>query len=166
MEAGNLTKPKEVLALSGITKVFPGVKALDGVQLKLFPGQVTSLIGENGAGKSTVVKILTGIYQPDGGEILLDGAPVTFSTAQEAADAGVTAIHQETVLFEELTVAENIFVGHAPRTRWGLIDTKKQLELAREILDGIGRSDQSGGETERPEHCFTPPCRNCAGAVG
>lgn len=138
MEAGNLTKPKEVLALSGITKVFPGVKALDGVQLKLFPGQVTSLIGENGAGKSTVVKILTGIYQPDGGEILLDGAPVTFSTAQEAADAGVTAIHQETVLFEELTVAENIFVGHAPRTRWGLIDTKKQLELAREILDGIG----------------------------
>lgn len=138
MDIGQPANPTATLALSGITKVFPGVKALDGVQLELFSGQVTALIGENGAGKSTVVKILTGIYQPDGGEILLDGSPVTFSSAQVASDAGVTAIHQETVLFEELTVAENIFVGHAPRTRWGLIDTKAQLAQSREILESIG----------------------------
>ncbi len=104
-----------VLSLDGITKTFPGVKALSEVSLELYPGQVTALVGENGAGKSTIVKILTGIYQPDGGTIRVDGhAGRSFATAQDAADAGITAIHQETVLFDELTVAENIFLGHAP----------------------------------------------------
>ena len=127
-----------VLELDGITKTFLGVTALDGVELQLYSGEVTALIGENGAGKSTLVKILTGIHQPNAGNILLDGAPVKFPSAQAAAWSGVTAIHQETVLFEELTVAENIFVGHAPRTRFGLIDTKTQTARAREILEGIG----------------------------
>ncbi|WP_323765406.1 sugar ABC transporter ATP-binding protein [Marinovum sp.] len=127
-----------VLALDGITKSFPGVKALDGVSLRLYPGQVTALIGENGAGKSTVVKTLTGIYQPDGGAILVDGQPTRFATAQDAADAGITAIHQETVLFDELSVAENIFLGHAPRGRFGLIDWASMERRAREILSGIG----------------------------
>ncbi|WP_425342907.1 sugar ABC transporter ATP-binding protein [Sagittula salina] len=126
-----------VLALSGITKTFPGVKALDGVSLELFPGQVTALIGENGAGKSTIVKTLTGIYQPDAGTITLAGQPVRFATAQDAARAGITAIHQETVLFDELTVAENIFIGHAPRTRLGLIDWPTLRSRAREILTRI-----------------------------
>lgn len=127
-----------VLALDGITKTFPGVKALDGVSLRLYPGQVTALIGENGAGKSTVVKTLTGIYQPDGGEILVDGTPTRFTTAQDAANAGITAIHQETVLFDELSVAENIFLGHAPRGRFGLIDWATMEARATEILRGIG----------------------------
>ncbi|WP_128255441.1 sugar ABC transporter ATP-binding protein [Falsirhodobacter deserti] len=127
-----------VLALDGVTKTFPGVKALDGVRLELHAGEVTALIGENGAGKSTVVKILTGIYQPDGGSITIDGRPVRFPTAQAAADAGVTAIHQETVLFDELSVAENIFLGHAPRARFGLIDRRAMMNRARDILTGIG----------------------------
>jgi len=127
-----------VLALDGITKTFPGVKALDRVSLRLFPGQVTALIGENGAGKSTVVKTLTGIYQPDGGDILVDGTATRFPTAQDAADAGITAIHQETVLFDELSVAENIFLGHAPRGRFGLIDWATMEAKAVEILRGIG----------------------------
>ena len=127
-----------VLALDGVTKTVPGVKALDGVQLDLHAGEVTALIGENGAGKSTVVKILTGIYQPDGGSVRVDGQPVHFPTAQAAADAGITAIHQETVLFDELSVAENIFLGHAPRARFGLIDRRAMTERARAILDGIG----------------------------
>ncbi|WGW03773.1 sugar ABC transporter ATP-binding protein [Tropicibacter oceani] len=127
-----------VLALDGITKTFPGVKALDGVSLRLYPGQVTALIGENGAGKSTVVKTLTGIYQPDGGDILVDGKPTRFPTAQDAAKAGITAIHQETVLFDELSVAENIFLGHAPRGRFGLIDWAAMEAKATEILRGIG----------------------------
>ncbi len=127
-----------VLALDHITKVFPGVKALDEVTLELFSGKVTSLIGENGAGKSTVVKILTGIYQPDGGQILLDGAPVRFAVAQDASNAGVTAIHQETVLFDELSVAENIYIGHAPKGRFGLIDRAAMRDEAAEILNGIG----------------------------
>ena len=129
---------RPVLALDGVTKTFPGVKALSEVSLQLYPGKVTALVGENGAGKSTVVKILTGIYQPDGGAILVDGETRNFPTAQAAADAGVTAIHQETVLFDELSVAENIFLGHAPRGRFGLIDTRSMVRRAGEILDGIG----------------------------
>ncbi|NIZ08369.1 sugar ABC transporter ATP-binding protein [Pseudooceanicola sp. HF7] len=135
---------RPVLALDRIVKEFPGVRALDGVELELHPGEVTALIGENGAGKSTVVKILTGIYQPDGGQILIDGQPTAFPTAQAAADAGVTAIHQETVLFDELSVAENIFIGHAPRTRFGMIDRAGMKRRAGEILASIGAEIDPG----------------------
>lgn len=127
-----------VLRLDRITKTFPGVKALSEVELALYPGQVTALVGENGAGKSTLVKILTGIYQPDGGQITVDGKPVRFPTAQDAAAHGITAIHQETVLFDDLTVAENIFLGHAPKGRFGLIDLAAQRRMAAEILTEIG----------------------------
>ncbi len=130
--------PTPVLALDGITKTFPGVKALSKVRLALYPGQVTALIGENGAGKSTLVKVLTGIYQPDGGAIRVDGKEVSFAGAQAAADAGITAIHQETVLFDELSVAENIFLGHAPRGRFGLIDWAEMSRRAAEILKSVG----------------------------
>ncbi len=127
-----------VLALDGVSKSFPGVRALDGVRLALYPGQVTALVGENGAGKSTIVKILTGIYQPDEGAITLDGAPVRFPTPHAASDAGVTAIHQETVLFDDLTVAENIFLGHAPRGRLGLIDWARMNADASAMLARVG----------------------------
>ena len=127
-----------LLTLSGISKSFPGVRALSGVDLQLYPGQVTALIGENGAGKSTIVKILTGIYQPDAGEITIAGTPVRFATADAAARAGVTAIHQETVLFDDLSVAENIFIGHAPRTRLGLIDWPAMNRNAVALLARIG----------------------------
>jgi rhamnose transport system ATP-binding protein len=126
-----------LLSLDAVSKVFPGVRALSDVRLDLYPGQVTALIGENGAGKSTVVKILTGIYQPDGGTIRLRGDAVRFADAQAAARAGITAIHQETILFDELTVAENIFLGHAPRGRFGLIDTVAMVRKAAMILQGI-----------------------------
>ncbi len=114
--------PQPKLTLSGVTKSFPGVRALHEVSLELYPGQVTALIGENGAGKSTLVKVLTGIYQPDAGEIAIDGKPVHLSSAHTAFELGITAIHQETVLFDDLSVAENIYLGHAPKTRFGTID--------------------------------------------
>jgi rhamnose transport system ATP-binding protein len=126
-----------VLSLNAVSKVFPGVRALSEVSLHLYPGQVTALVGENGAGKSTVVKILTGIYQPDGGTLMLGGQPVTFPNAKAATDAGITAIYQETVLFDELTVAENIFLGHAPRGRFGLIDRVAMNRQAAAILHQI-----------------------------
>ncbi|MDX3926416.1 MAG: sugar ABC transporter ATP-binding protein [Shinella sp.] len=129
---------KPAIALEGISKSFPGVRALSEVSLALYPGSVTALVGENGAGKSTLVKILTGIYQPDEGTIRVDGAESHFPTANAAARAGVTAIHQETVLFDELSVAENIFLGHAPRTRFGLIDWTLLNARAREILKRVG----------------------------
>lgn len=127
-----------VVSMDMITKTFPGVKALDEVRLDLYPGQVTALVGENGAGKSTTVKILTGIYQTDGGTIRIDGNPVSFSSPNDAAKAGITAIHQETVLFDELSVAENIYIGHAPRNRFGLIDTAQMHSNAAKLLTEIG----------------------------
>ena len=103
-----------VLSLHEVSKRFPGVKALDGVSLDLVPGSVTALIGENGAGKSTIVKILTGIYRPDEGEVRIDGDIVRLGSPRDAWAAGVAAIHQETVMFDELSVAENVFMGHMP----------------------------------------------------
>lgn len=138
MQAQPAPGTQPVLSLRGISKSFPGVRALGGVRLDLYPGQVTALIGENGAGKSTIVKILTGIYQPNEGTISVDGRETRFPTAQAASDAGVTAIHQETVLFDELTVAENIFIGHAPRNRFGLIDKAGMEREAKRLLDSIG----------------------------
>ncbi len=132
------SRMKPAIALEGISKSFPGVKALSDVSLALYPGSVTALIGENGAGKSTLVKILTGIYQPDEGTISVGDQEVHFPTALAAARAGVTAIHQETVLFDELSVAENIFLGHAPRNRFGLIDWKKLNADARALLSRAG----------------------------
>jgi rhamnose transport system ATP-binding protein len=126
------------LALSGIAKNFPGVRALSGVSLSLYPGEVTALIGENGAGKSTFVKIVTGILQPSTGAISVDGRVVTLSSAHDAFARGITAIHQETVLFDDLSVAENIFLGHAPRTRWGAIDWSAISRKSREVLDKMG----------------------------
>ncbi|HJS86242.1 MAG TPA: sugar ABC transporter ATP-binding protein, partial [Acetobacteraceae bacterium] len=123
-----------IFALSGVSKSFPGVRALDGARLELYPGEVTALIGENGAGKSTLVKIMTGIYQPDQGEMLLDGKPLALRGPEEAFAAGITAIYQETVLFEELSVAENIFLGHEPRRVGGLIDWPAMYARTRELL--------------------------------
>ena len=126
-----------ILTLAGITKTFPGVRALHNVSLELYPGQVTALIGENGAGKSTLVKIMTGIYQPDEGQITVSGKALSLPTAHSAFEAGVTAIHQETVLFDELTVAENIYLGHAPRNRFGMIDWKAMRAESRKTLESM-----------------------------
>ena len=127
-----------VLTLDAITKTFPGVRALSGVSLALYPGEVTALIGENGAGKSTLVKVLTGVHAADEGTMTLDGETVRLKGAQDAAERGIAAIHQETVLFDELTVAENVCLGHAPKTRWGLVDWKAMRTRTRAALDAIG----------------------------
>ncbi|WP_075292462.1 sugar ABC transporter ATP-binding protein [Pararhizobium arenae] len=126
------------ITLSGITKTFPGVRALNKVALELYPGQVTALIGENGAGKSTLVKTMTGIYQPDEGEIRINGELVTLSSPHAAFKLGITAIHQETVLFDELSVAENIYLGHAPKTRFKTLDWGLMREKSRKLLTEIG----------------------------
>ena len=129
--------PAPLLELRGISKHFPGVKALIGVDLVLRPCRVTALVGENGAGKSTLVKILTGVYRPDAGEILVRGRPVAFASPQDAEAARITAIHQETVLFDELTVAENIYLGHAPKTRLGFVDWPTVRARSAALLHGL-----------------------------
>jgi rhamnose transport system ATP-binding protein len=126
-----------VLALEGIAKNFDGIRALDGVELQLPAGRVTALIGENGAGKSTAVKIMTGIYRPDAGRILLRGKPIELRSARDAWRHGITAVHQEPVMFDELSVAENIFIGHLLRNRLGLADWTAMRQRAKAILHSL-----------------------------
>jgi ABC-type sugar transport system ATPase subunit len=100
-----------VLALRGATKRFPGVVALKGVDVEFFPGRVHALLGENGAGKSTLVRIVSGIHPPDKGETLLDGRPVALSSPRASERAGIAVVHQHRTLVDELSVAENLFLG-------------------------------------------------------
>ena len=118
------------LEMRGISKTFPGVKALNGVQLKAWGGEVHALMGENGAGKSTLMKILSGAYHADaGGEILIDGEPIHITDPIAAKRAGIAIIYQELSLAPNLTVAENIHLGDEIHHR-GLIDRKaKGLRL-------------------------------------
>ncbi len=125
-----------MLKLTGLSKSFPGVRALHDVGFSLASGEVTALIGENGAGKSTVVKLLTGIYRPDTGQIEVNGNVQSFASPADSWKAGITAIHQETAMFDELTVAENIFMGHAPR-RHRMIDWRGMQDRAAELLASI-----------------------------
>src|SRR5262249_20089727 len=99
------------LEVSGVRKQFPGVLALDSVSLSLVSGEVLAVVGENGAGKSTLMKIVAGIYQADAGAVRLDGSPIRFAGPGEATRAGVSLIHQELNLAENLTVTDNLFLG-------------------------------------------------------
>ncbi len=101
-----------ILELSRITKTFPGVRALDEVRFELLPGEIHALIGENGAGKSTLIKIITGVYQPDGGEIRVEGRPVQMHGPSDSQRLGIAAIYQHVTCYPDLSVTENIFIGH------------------------------------------------------
>ncbi len=126
-----------LLEVRGATKRFPGVIALDGVNLTLERGEVLAVIGENGAGKSTLMKILAGVERLDTGQILLDGRPALWDSVQDAGHAGIALIHQELNLSENLDVAANICLGREPR-RYGLLDQSRILREAREALELIG----------------------------
>ncbi|HKK66489.1 MAG TPA: ATP-binding cassette domain-containing protein, partial [Clostridia bacterium] len=129
-----------VLEASGISKTFPGVKALEDVSLTLNKGEVLSLVGENGAGKSTLTKVLSGLYRTDHGvgSIKLNGELVHFQNAKEAKDHGLITIFQELSLVKGLTVAENVFLGNLPRTKFNLIDWHTLREKTRNILAEMG----------------------------
>jgi rhamnose transport system ATP-binding protein len=126
-----------IFSLRGISKHFPGVKALDNVELDLYPGEVTALVGENGAGKSTLVKVMTGIHIPTNGDLLLEKNKIELKTPDCARKLGITAIHQETVLFDELSVAENIFAGHHLKTTSGRLNWKAMEAETARILQEI-----------------------------
>ncbi|HYO63285.1 MAG TPA: ATP-binding cassette domain-containing protein, partial [Pyrinomonadaceae bacterium] len=126
-----------LLRMEGVTKIFSGHTALDGVDFTLERGEVHALVGENGAGKSTLIKIMTGAYRRDGGRVYLDGAEVNFDSPEDAQGAGVVAVYQEVNLLMFRTVAENIFLGREPR-RLGLIDWKRLNADAAGILKRLG----------------------------
>ena len=121
----------------GISKQFPGVKALDHVSITLHRGEVVALLGENGAGKSTLIKVLSGIYQPDEGELFLEGKQVRFELPAEAKNAGIGVIHQELNYVPTVSIAENLFMGRIPK-KHGFVDYARMYAESREILAEVG----------------------------
>jgi rhamnose transport system ATP-binding protein len=127
-----------LLELRGISKSYGGVQAVADVGFGIEPGTVHALVGENGAGKSTLVKIITGVIQPDGGELLIDGEPVSIGDAQTAHRLGIVAMYQEPTVFPDLSVAENVFAGRHPRSRLRTVAWRAMENDAMRILRELG----------------------------
>ncbi|MCJ8297716.1 MAG: ATP-binding cassette domain-containing protein, partial [Pseudomonadales bacterium] len=125
-----------ILKLQDIDKSFPSVKALNRASLNVYSGKVMALVGENGAGKSTMMKVLTGIYQPDAGLIEYQGIAVQFRGPKDSQDQGISIIHQELNLIQELSIAENIFLGREP-TRYGKIQWQQLYADVEELLQRL-----------------------------
>lgn len=133
-----------ILTLDDINKRFPGVHALKDVRFDMRAGEVHALLGENGAGKSTLIKIISGVHKPDTGVTKLDGQVMRFNSPRDAQKEGIATIYQELGLYPELTVAENIFMGHAPKRKIGpieVIDWQRMEERAYELLDELNIHD-------------------------
>ena len=134
-----------LLEMKGISKEFPGVKALQNVDFQLKAGEIHALLGENGAGKSTLIKVLGGIYIAEAGEIFIDGRQVAINSVNAARDNGISIIHQELVQVPHMTVAENIFLGREPMGKFG-IDTRTMIKESQKMLDrfdlGINAADE------------------------
>lgn len=138
-----------ILVAQKISKQFPGVRALDSVDIDLLPGEVHALVGENGAGKSTLIKIFGGLHRPNAGSILLNGQPVHFDTPLHSQAAGISVITQEFNLVPQLTVAENIFLGREPVLATGLIDWKTINARSTQTIQELGMQIPS---TQRVEY--------------
>jgi ABC-type sugar transport system ATPase subunit len=123
-----------VLEARNIQKSFPGVRALDGVDFGVKPGEIHALVGENGAGKSTLMMVLGGIYQPDSGEILMEGQPMHFQNARDSIEHGIGIVFQELSMVQQLSVAENIYFNRQPVKRLGFVDRKKMYEDTERML--------------------------------
>ena len=124
------------LRFNGIGKTFPGVKALSDINFEARPGSVHALMGENGAGKSTLLKILGGSYQPNSGDLQIGDQHLAFKSTADSIAAGVAVIHQELHLVPEMSVAENLLLGHMPN-RWGMVNRRAMVRRARELLKGL-----------------------------
>ena len=126
---------ENILKMEGISKSFPGVRALDNVDFTLRKGEIHALMGENGAGKSTLIKVITGVYEKDAGRIDLNGRPIHFKSPQEAQNMGIGTVYQEIPLCPNLTVAENMFIG---RGQYAFVQWKQMNEKAAQLLDSLG----------------------------
>ncbi len=148
-----------LLQCLGLGKRFGGVRALEDVGFDLDRGEVLALAGDNGAGKSTLIKIISGVYRADEGEILYDGAPLTFDNPRAARDAGIETIYQDLALADNLDVGANVFLGREPEARFlGLlprVDRRRMRAAAHEVLETL--------EIDIPPSKLTEPVRNLSG---
>ncbi len=139
--SGRLVRPAAFVAAVDLVKRFFGVTVLDGVSLSLRAGEVRALLGENGAGKSTVINLLSGVFAPDAGRIEVDGVAAVFDAPRAADRLGISVIRQELSLFPELSVAEAIFAGHLPVGRFGMVNWRQVRQAARAALSQLGIAD-------------------------
>ena len=130
---------QEILRTEGLSKFFPGVKALDNVDFSLRRGEIMALLGENGAGKSTLIKALTGVYHADRGTIWLEGQPISPKNTAHAQQLGIGTVYQEVNLLPNMSVADNLFIGREPR-RFGLLLRKQMEKRATELMASYGFS--------------------------
>ena len=137
-------RPGPVLGLENATKAFGGTVAIKSVSLDLHAGEVLALLGENGAGKSTCVKLLSGLYRPDSGQIVLDGGPVQLRSPLDAFRRGIAVVHQHPGLFADLSITENLFLGHMPTDRFGRLDRREIRRAAAMLLDTVGLACDPG----------------------
>lgn len=129
---------EELLKASHISKFFPGVRALQDVNITVNSGEILGLLGENGAGKSTLLNVLSGIYQPDEGEIRVRGQSVKMQGVNDAFELGIAIVHQELKLHSNMSVAENIYMGRLPKNRLGTVQYKKLYQQVEELLSAYG----------------------------
>ncbi|WP_027860037.1 ATP-binding cassette domain-containing protein [Marmoricola sp. URHB0036] len=130
-----MTEP--LLELRGVDKSFGPVQVLHGVNLKVYPGQVTALVGDNGAGKSTLVKTVAGIYHADAGEFFFEGKPVTFNGPKDAASLGIEVVYQDLALCDNLDIVQNMFLGREAKTPTRLLDELTMEDRARQTLASL-----------------------------
>ncbi|MDR2869888.1 MAG: sugar ABC transporter ATP-binding protein [Deferribacteraceae bacterium] len=126
-----------LVSLEHISKSFPGVKALNDISIDFLPGRVHVLLGENGAGKSTIIKVISGVYQADEGNLLLRGVKEKFTNTRESLAKGISIIHQELSVISDLTIAENIFLGREPKTAFKTIDKKRMNQETAKLLESL-----------------------------
>ena len=127
-----------IIEMRGIQKHFGAVHALRNVNFRLAPGEILGLVGDNSAGKSTLMKVMTGAYQRDGGDVLVDGKPTRFGSPQESRDAGIEMIYQDFALCGNMDIGQNIFLGRWPRRFGVFVDRPRMYEEAVELVQGFG----------------------------
>lgn len=128
-----------ILELKDVVKTFGGVTALAGVQFQLKKGEIHALMGENGAGKSTFIKVITGVHQPDSGIMLLEGERITPRNTMDSAKLGIAAIYQHVTAFPDLSVTENIFMGQEIKNKLGMYDWRQMNQKAKELIEPLSK---------------------------
>ncbi len=143
------TSTPPVLATQGISKCYGSVRAVSNVSVEIGAGETVALVGDNGAGKSTLIKLMCGVLEPDEGFVYVDGVPVAFQNPREARARGVAVVYQDLALANNLTVAENVFLGSIP-TRWGQVDRRRMERETEEVLRNLAINVPS--VTAQPEN--------------
>lgn len=137
MSAGVSPTDTPILRVTGVSKHFGAVTALESIDIEVYRGQITGLVGDNGAGKSTLIKIVSGVHQADGGTVEFDGHPVSFGSAAEARAAGIETVYQDLALAGNMSVWANIFLGRERIGHFGFLDKRGMAESARQMLEKL-----------------------------